>query len=606
MVNEQLSLIKEMFSKMHSHDQEHLAAIFSESSRLIVEAPAGSGKTKILISKIAYNIATNQIPLHKKILALTFSVNAAYKVKKDVANNIPELTENFNSNPSLLNNLITVTNFHGFSRRVLKKYGRLLNVTLKNIDSLEGVSDSSMDELNRLNLGLSEPDMQWITDFNSAIVSNRINFRRNHEIFLKYLSYVDEFFLPQNKIPFNGYLVYLLELFKIQPQLKSFYNLLYPIIIVDEFQDTNSLAWEIIKNLVTDKSKLWLFGDSLQRIYGFIGAIEDLMSIAQKEFSMEKIELRTNYRFKDNPNLLHFDKNIRECAKHISNPQPKTEASVLTYAFSNIAAENEWCIHYIQKFLSDNETDKLAILIKQRSPDITMLLQRLDEENITFFYALFNDDDNDYINFHKTALEVFIKLLQEKYPRNISKQFLESYFHVIEDRYRDGSPTEKSLLVLLSAFINNLQTEYLFLDRDEKILYIKDILSNRSLKQSMEYIDAKVILSTVHGAKGLEWDHVIVRGMKNYSFPSFTLCGKCSRHKYVRSECRLNTGSIAQDQEATKYFLEELSVFYVAATRARKTLCMTTNNERINNSGISYNSQLSCFLRMPGIVVDLR
>ena len=303
---------------------------------------------------------------------------------------------------------------------------------------------------------------------------------------------------------------------------------------------------------------------------------------------------------------MHFDKNIRECAKHISNPQPKTEASVLTYAFSNIAEENEWCIHYIQKFLSDNETDKLAILIKQRSPDITMLLQRLDEENITFFYALFNDDDNDYINFHKTALEVFIKLLQEKYPRNISKQFLESYFHVIEDRYRDGSPTEKSLLVLLSAFINNLQTEYLFLDRDEKILYIKDILSNRSLKQSMEYIDAKVILSTVHGAKGLEWDHVIVRGMKNYSFPSFTLCGKCSRHKYVRSECRLNTGSIAQDQEATKYFLEELSVFYVAATRARKTLCMTTNNERINNSGISYNSQLSCFLRMPGIVVDLR
>ena len=606
MVNEQLSLIKEMFSKMHSHDQEHLAAIFSESSRLIVEAPAGSGKTKILISKIAYNIATNQIPLHKKILALTFSVNAAYKVKKDVANNIPELTENFNSNPSLLNNLITVTNFHGFSRRVLKKYGRLLNVTLKNIDSLEGVSDSSMDELNRLNLGLSEPDMQWITDFNSAIVSNRINFRRNHEIFLKYLSYVDEFFLPQNKIPFNGYLVYLLELFKIQPQLKSFYNLLYPIIIVDEFQDTNSLAWEIIKNLVTDKSKLWLFGDSLQRIYGFIGAIEDLMSIAQKEFSMEKIELRTNYRFKDNPNLLHFDKNIRECAKHISNPQPKTEASVLTYAFSNIAEENEWCIHYIQKYLSDNETDKLAILIKQRSPDITMLLQRLDEENITFFYALFNDDDNDYINFHKTALEVFIKLLQEKYPRNISKQFLESYFHVIEDRHRDGSPTEKSLLVLLSAFINNLQTEYLFLDRDEKILYIKDISSNRSLKQSMEYIDAKVILSTVHGAKGLEWDHVIVRGMKNYSFPSFTLCGKCSRHKYVRSECRLNTGSIAQDQEATKYFLEELSVFYVAATRARKTLCMTTNNERINNSGISFNSQLSCFLRMPGIVADLR
>lgn len=56
-----------------------------------------------------------------------------------------------------------------------------------------------------------------------------------------------------------------------------------------------------------------------------------------------------------------------------------------------------------------------------------MLLQRLDEENITFFYALFNDDDNDYINFHKTALEVFIKLLQE----NILGTYLSSFWNHI-------------------------------------------------------------------------------------------------------------------------------------------------------------------------------
>ena len=169
MAIEQSSLIKEMFSKIHSRDQEHLAAIFSESSRLIVEAPAGSGKTKILISKIAYNIATNQIPLHKKILALTFSVNAAYKIKKDVANNIPELTEKFHSNPSFLNELITVTNFHGFSRRVLKKYGRLLNETLTNIDSLESVSEIELASFSRSRLSVSA-----LTSLTSAISSSLI------------------------------------------------------------------------------------------------------------------------------------------------------------------------------------------------------------------------------------------------------------------------------------------------------------------------------------------------------------------------------------------------------------------------------------------------
>ncbi|MFQ7035679.1 MAG: 3'-5' exonuclease [Candidatus Borkfalkia sp.] len=144
---------------------------------------------------------------------------------------------------------------------------------------------------------------------------------------------------------------------------------------------------------------------------------------------------------------------------------------------------------------------------------------------------------------------------------------------------------EKSLLVLLSAFINNLQTEYLFLDHDEKILYIKDILSNRSLKQSMEYIDAKVILSTVHGAKGLEWDHVIVRGMKNYSFPSFTLCGKVTNMLMEQFLYR----SIV-DQNNRSIFRRTV---YLWPTEQEKFM-HTTNNERINNSGISHNSQ-QCF-----------
>ena len=233
-------------------------------------------------------------------------------------------------------------------------------------------------------------------------------------------------------------------------------------------------------------------------------------------------------------------------------------------------------------------------------------MDRLNTENVQFFYALFNDDDKDYVNFHNNALDIFIDALRTNNPRSISKQFLNKFYSLAEKKYSSGSQTERSLLSLLKAFLNNLQEEYKFLDRDEKVSYIVDILSNRSLKQSMEYIDSKVILSTVHGAKGLEWDRVIVRGLKDYSFPSFTLCGKCNKHKVNRGECQLNMGSLAQDNDATKNYLEELSVFYVAATRAKKRLCVTTNEERINNRDQIYTSQLSCFLSLPGIIADFR
>ena len=69
----------------HGGDESQLDIIFSEAPRLVVEAPAGCGKTTIMVSKVAYMIATGKIPKNKKILALTFSVNAAYKMKKDIS-----------------------------------------------------------------------------------------------------------------------------------------------------------------------------------------------------------------------------------------------------------------------------------------------------------------------------------------------------------------------------------------------------------------------------------------------------------------------------------------------------------------------------------------
>lgn len=171
MEKNELIHLQNAIKKWHSKDDEHLQAIFSDSKKIIVEAPAGSGKTRILVSKVAYAIASGKLPQYKRVLVLTFGVSAAYKIKKDLAEKLPELYSASNTSiaPNQLNNKVTVSNFHGFARRVLKKYGYLIDGKLKEVNNLESVSDAKMEDLGSLNINLSEMEMRWITDFSDKL-----------------------------------------------------------------------------------------------------------------------------------------------------------------------------------------------------------------------------------------------------------------------------------------------------------------------------------------------------------------------------------------------------------------------------------------------------
>ncbi|MFP5270117.1 3'-5' exonuclease, partial [Coleofasciculus sp.] len=150
-----------------------------------------------------------------------------------------------------------------------------------------------------------------------------------------------------------------------------------------------------------------------------------------------------------------------------------------------------------------------------------------------------------------------------------------------------------SLLNLLEIFIKRIITEYNFLGLEDKIVFIKDTFENNALKQNMEYIDKNVIVSTIHGAKGLEWDYVIMPDMEQYSNPNwYGLCGECQ----YRSDCNIRISS-----ENETNFLEELSVFYVGVTRARKQVFFSASQTRINNKGEEKKANTSCLLKLPGI-----
>lgn len=137
-----LAEIKAKITAQHEGDEKQLEVIFSHSPRLMVEAPAGYGKTTTMISRIAYLFASGQIPNPKRIMGLTFSVNAALKVKREISEKLPVLLGSKN-NPVSVGEKVTVTNYHGFCKGVLKKYGYLIADALrKDVNSLRAINDS--------------------------------------------------------------------------------------------------------------------------------------------------------------------------------------------------------------------------------------------------------------------------------------------------------------------------------------------------------------------------------------------------------------------------------------------------------------------------------
>lgn len=119
--------------KVHGNDQEQLAFVLSEEQRLIITASAGCGKVRTLISKIAYELITTADLNFKKILALTFGVDASTKIKEDTATILPDLLDREDFD---LDRKLDVSNYHSFSTKLLFKHGYSLNENLKDIEDL--------------------------------------------------------------------------------------------------------------------------------------------------------------------------------------------------------------------------------------------------------------------------------------------------------------------------------------------------------------------------------------------------------------------------------------------------------------------------------------
>ena len=585
---EGIDVIKSRIIEKHHGDDKQLEIIFSSSSRLLVEAPAGYGKTHTMVSRIAYLMAVGRLPSPKKLLALTFSINAAYKIKKDVSINVPDLLSGLSSNINIKEK-IYVSNYHGFCRSVLKKYGYIIHPNLLKLDTLQSIDDGRRDSIMRAYSNLSNDEATLLSDFNFAVKNlNGTYVRENIDA---YNAIVISKLLEKESIPYNAIITLTIKLFNDNSNILTFYQNYYTSILVDEFQDTNMLSYWLLNFLITSQTSILLLGDSLQRIYGFIGAVPNLLQDAERRYNLQLISLEKNYRFASNENMLQLDKIIRQNAlTPFENPN-NLRANVNFILYENQELEATGIIYRTREILQQAPSAKVAIITKQRGPNINHIIDAFNKENISFFYGLFTDEDIDYVKFNRKCLFEFIELLRDN--SKINKKLAKTHYDKIKEIYIDNdSILIKALLKLLNIFWSRLFIDFSFLSNDDKINLIKETFEHNGIKQYMEYLDTSIIISTVHAAKGLEWDYVILPDMEKDSFPNwFGLCCKC-KHS---DDCNL-----VLDKNIEQSFLEELSVFYVAVTRAKKQVYFTASKTQLSTKG-TFQKNYSCFMRLPGI-----
>lgn len=579
--------VKNRIIDKHQGDQSQLDFIFSDSQKIIVEAPAGYGKTDTMVSKIAYMLASQQIPNPKKLLALSFSVNAAYKVKKELYQKVPELLKGTRLNVDI-SSKIFVSNYHGFCKNILKKYGYKLHGALIDIDKLQPVdfTDSSTKESMKL-FNFSDHTVEIMSNYDFIFKSKSEKVLEIDFNFDQYNELVINKLLPNRVISYNAILTLVIKLFNDYPKILKFYQKYFVAMFIDEYQDTNALGYKLICSLINDEFRVIFLGDPLQRIFGFIGAVPNLFSITEQEYNLTKFQLNKNYRFASNTKMLQLDSDIRRNAENPLLTSVDFSKTIECHIFPDQKTEALRIVRKSIKIISEDSLATVAILVNRRSKNIEHIINEYEEQNIPYFYCLFTDQDSRYTQFHRSCLNELIELIKDK--DIISKKIGINHINKIRKIYEDKIDAVISALIrLLEIFWNKALPEFSSLPYEEKVVLIKEVFEKNGLKDYIKFIDVNIIISTVHAAKGLEWDYVILPDMEQDLFPSYGgICKDCK----CKSDCNLIV-----TEENRHEFLEVLSVFYVAVTRARKQVYFTASQTQLTK----YNPKsknVSCLLK---------
>ncbi|MDD4295302.1 MAG: ATP-dependent helicase [Candidatus Omnitrophica bacterium] len=588
---------------------QQLNVVKNSDGPCLVLAGAGSGKTRVLIYRLAY-LLEHGIP-QSEILLVTFTNKAAIEMLHRAESLVK----------STLSSLWAGT-FHHIGNIILRKEAHFLGYTsafsiIDQDDSLSYIAES-IEDLGILQKGTMFPKKDIISKIWSLSVNTQKSVEKVIEEFMpqveEYTTQIKQVILryknkkkDANTMDFCDLLNNWLKLLRI-PEILNKYANMFKYILVDEYQDTNNLQFEILKALSSVNSNLLAVGDDAQSIYSFRAAdISNILDFS-KNFENTKIfKLETNYR--SSPQILNMANNIiRNNVKqfpktlHAVKPDNETPAIIKT---KDIYQQAHFIAQRVLEFLHNGQSLKdIAVLFRSRFQAIELeveLLKRnipyLVRGGVRFFeqahikdvlsYMRFVSNEKDEISFKRAvglhkgigrgySAKLWKKIqtsnnlpeIKQSLPKRAQEGF--SSFLTIYNNLKNTETPQDAIKAVLSSY-----KEYCYLNFENPDERIQDIEELSKLAQQYASITAfltefnayeefkgetllsaseqneVLVLSTIHQSKGLEWNTVFIIGFNEYDFP--------------------HPKALAESDNLE----EERRLFYVAVTRAKNILYIT-------------------------------
>lgn len=599
-------------------------AVLTTSGPVSVLAGAGSGKTRVLTTRI-YHLIKEGVPAHR-ILAVTFTNKAAREMRE-------RLTHRLGDSP-----LPFVATFHGLGRELLQRYGTRIGIpkyfTIFDRDDSKAAIRQVLKEMdidpkemnpNFVLSRISKEKGEGSTpaEFREKYAQKSFQSRVIAEVWPRYEAIVRK----EKALDFDDLISLPVHLLRDHADIRKEAEQLYSHVHVDEFQDTNGLQGTLAGYLSAVHNNLFVVGDIDQTIYTWRGAtIENLLGFEEKYTDAKTIVLAHNYRSTKTivaaGNQI-IEKNQNRKDKHAVTDNPDGEPIRLHVA-RNAESEARWVARETKKaVLAGTPPEEIAVLFRTNFQS-RALEEAFLSENIPYKVLgtrfLDRKEVKDVLAWVRLALEPErevdrIRAVQAP-TRGIGKVTLGK---LIDGRRDELKPAERTKVAAFEAIVSELSelskiaipSEFVKLvieksgiasalqkggDEDmERLENAKELatlasrydgmpgeegisafLAESALAGDQDELDAPgktgATLMTVHAAKGLEFDTVFVTGMEEGLFP----------HEAREGEKR--------DEE------EERRLFYVAVTRAKRRLNLSLATVR-RIYGTDFASEPSSFIR---------
>ena len=604
------------------NDRQKEAVVNTDGPMLIL-AGAGSGKTKVLTTKVAYLIEEKNIDANN-ILAITFTNKAAKEMKERIFK--------LEGNSAFY---IQISTFHSFGLKILKENCELLGYE-KNFTILD--SDDSLSIIKKIMKELNIDANKYNPKAIKNVISNNKNEIIDPE---KYSLYVntdfDEIALEvyrkyekslkiNNAVDFDDLLILPLKLFNNNPGVLQKYQEKYKYVFIDEYQDTNEPQYILSKMISAKYKNITVVGDADQAIFTWRGANYKNILNFEKDYKDAKVVLlEENYR--STKTILNAANNViknNKVRKEKNLWTQNEEGSKITYykAFDE-KDESNYVVNEIKKLIEKGVNPKdICVLYRANAQSRTVeeaFLTSNISYNIVGSYAFYNRKEiKDLIAYLKLIYnnKDDVSLLRViNYPkRGIGNKAIEnlaiksnvldkSLYEVIDsgkelefknmieeikkeeshltlteliDMVLDKSGMKKSLedekSIEADIRLENLE-EFKSIAKameiNEGIVSLEELLDKLALvsdvSEQKNDNEDKVTLMTMHAVKGLEYDYVFVVGVEEGLFP--------------------HSNSLESNDELE----EERRLCYVAITRAKKKLYLINARSRILYGKVSSN-----------------